>query len=193
MQFRLTKKFAKDIKISQLREPIDTISPLDDWFIDVIRVSRKKVAMVTHAKSTYTFFIPYELAGGAKAIPEAIIVSLRYLLHRHDVTGYSESIDALMTSEPIFCKTVDRKILGHMNDYKRCSDYILETEGIYAAEVAMADMPICINSIHTCPIEKLGELLERPDKLMSSYKRKRLQLNDTGYDNFESKTKGFDS
>lgn len=175
MQFRLTKKFAKDIKASQLCEPMDTINPLDDWFIDVMRVARKKVAMVTHAKSTYTFFIPYELAGGAKSIPESLIVSLRYLLHRHDVTNYEESLDALMTSEPIFCKTVDRKILGHMNDYKRCSDYILDVEGIYAAEAAMADMPICIDSIHTCPIEKLGELLGCPEKLMSSYKKRRLQ------------------
>lgn len=174
MQLRLTKKFAADMKVDQLCEPVIISNPLDDWFIDVIRVARKKIAMITHAKSTYTFFIPYELAGGAKAMPEALIVQLRYLLHRHDVINYSDDVDALMASKIRFCKTVDRKILGHMNDYKRCSDYVLEREGVYAAETIIADIPICLDSIYTCPIEKLGELLGCSDKLMSSYKRRNI-------------------
>jgi len=38
----------------------------------VFLIHRKKIAMITHAKSIYTFFIPYAAVGGAKAIPECI-------------------------------------------------------------------------------------------------------------------------
>ncbi len=45
-QFRLTQKFAKDLRITNLEDPQDTVSIFDDWVIDVIRVQRKKVAMM---------------------------------------------------------------------------------------------------------------------------------------------------
>ena len=63
VQFRLTKKFATDIRVTQLTSPCDVTLILDDWFIDVIRVKRKKVAIATHAKSLITFLLPYEQAG----------------------------------------------------------------------------------------------------------------------------------
>ena len=65
-QFRFTQKFAADCKIKQLHEPTSTIHPLDDWFIDRLIINRKKIAIITHGKSTFTFFIPYAEAGGAK-------------------------------------------------------------------------------------------------------------------------------
>lgn len=76
-QFRLTQKYAKDYKIKELSEPAVIAHPLDDWFIDVIRANRKKIAMVTHAQSTLTFFIPYSEAGGAIFIPKHIVFRLR--------------------------------------------------------------------------------------------------------------------
>jgi hypothetical protein len=38
------------------------------------------MAMITHAKSAYSFFTPY-VTGGVKAIPESIRVLLRAFLH----------------------------------------------------------------------------------------------------------------
>ena len=55
IQFRLTKKFAHDCKIIKLSDPIATEHPLDDWFIDRMIVDRKKIAIITHAKTAFTF------------------------------------------------------------------------------------------------------------------------------------------
>ena len=48
--------------------------PYDNWFIDVIRAHRKKIAMIRHAHSLLTFLIPYAEVGDTKAIPDSIPV-----------------------------------------------------------------------------------------------------------------------
>lgn len=121
-QFRLTQKVAIDCKIKRLLEPATTVHPLDDWFIDRMIVDRKKIAMITHAKSTFTFFIPYADAGGAKEITSYFKNQLKALFQRNSLPALALEIDNLFAEAPIFTKTVDRKVLGHMNDFKRCSE-----------------------------------------------------------------------
>jgi hypothetical protein len=120
-QFRITKKFATDCKIKQLIEPVITTHSLDDWFIDRMIVNRKKIAMITHGKSTFTFFIPYANAGGAKEIVAYFVNQLKDLFQRNSLPALALDVDKLFAEKPIFAKTVDRKILGHMNDFKRCA------------------------------------------------------------------------
>lgn len=121
-QFRLTQKFASDCKIKQLLEPVNCDNPLDDWFIDRLIVDRKKVAMITHGKSAFTFFIPYADAGGAKGMIDYFKKQLKSLFLRNSLPALALEVDKLFTDEPTFTKTVDRKILGHMNDFRRCSE-----------------------------------------------------------------------
>lgn len=121
-QFRLTQKFATDSSIKQLLEPVSTTHPLDDWFIDRMIVDRKKVAMITHAKSTFTFFIPYAEAGSAKGMITYFKNQLKQLFEHNSLPTLALEVDKLFAEEPIFTKTVDRKILGHMNDFKRCAE-----------------------------------------------------------------------
>jgi hypothetical protein len=121
-QFRLTQKFATDCKIKQLLEPVITTHPLDDWFIDRMIVHRKKIAMFTHAKSTLTFFIPYADAGGAKGLIAYFTNQLKNLFQRHSLPELALEVEKLFASEPAFTKTIDRKILGHMNDFRRCAE-----------------------------------------------------------------------
>lgn len=120
-QFRLTQKFAADCKIRQLNNPAITTHPLDDWFIDRMIADRKKIAMITHGKSTFTFFIPYADAGGARKIISCFKMQLQELFQKHSLPVLAMEIDKLFTGECIFTKTVDRKILGHMNDFRYCS------------------------------------------------------------------------
>lgn len=121
-QFRLTQKFATDCKIKKLPEPVVTPHPLDDWFIDRMIVDRKKIAMITHAKSIFTFFIPYADAGSAKEMITYFGFQLKKLFQRNSLPALIVELDKLFAEETTFVKTVDRKILGHMNDFKRCAE-----------------------------------------------------------------------
>ncbi len=172
-QFRLTKKYAKDCRITTLAEPSLVTHPLDDWFIDLIRVNRKKIAMATHAQSTFTFFIPYTEAGGAAAIPEYISILLKKFLYNHELSDWAKKIDDLFNHPIDFCNTVDRKILGHMNDFKCCADSCIDDSSYYSNTINLDQVFETINSMpvnfaaageYIYPIEILGKLLGHPLK-----------------------------
>lgn len=119
-QFRLTEKFARDLKVSTLQEPTNPLLLLDDWFVDVIRIDRKKVAMVTHVDSRLTFLLPYVNIGGASSVPACTGVLLAQFLIENDLSEQAEEAERLFEKPLIFCKTQDRSVLGHMNELKRC-------------------------------------------------------------------------
>lgn len=124
-QFRLTQKYAKDRGVKRLDEPPVTTHPLDDWLIDVIRIQRKKVAMVTHVQSIFTFLIPYGEVGGALAIPGAIGALLQHFLYEHDMAKWIPAVEKSFSEEAHFYKTINKKVLGHMNDFKRCIEHFI--------------------------------------------------------------------
>jgi hypothetical protein len=119
-QFRLTKKFSIDCKINNLLSPSNSSSIFDDWFIDTVVVQRKKVAMATHSKSLLTFLLPYAQVGGAKSVPACISVMLKKFLYENDLEVNEKHINYLFSTPAIFCQTSDRKVLGHMSDFKHC-------------------------------------------------------------------------
>lgn len=163
-QFRLTQKFATDCKIKQLIEPVITAHPLDDWFIDRLIVDHKKVAMITHAKSTFTFFIPYTDAGGAKGVINHFKNQLKTLFLTNSLSDLALTVDKLFTSDTTHTKTVDRKILGHMNDFRRCSEpYPGDPYPIDWLDKAerINNMPINAGSRDVSyPIERFNKLLD---------------------------------
>lgn len=141
------------MKVSKLGSPILSTSILDDWFVDIIRVQRKKVAMVTHAKSLLTFLLPYEKVGGAKSIPDAIVILLKNFLKEHELDVSEEQINKIFSSPHVFCKTDNRKVLGHMNDFKRCIEVRIHYDGLNFDAIKWDDI---MHSINNMPIGTQG-------------------------------------
>ena len=146
-QFRLTKKFATDIGISKLETPIHRIEAVDDWFIDVLRIQRRKIAMVTHAKSLVTFLLPYKHVGGAKAVPNQVGRLLKQFLRDNNLPQLDNQIDQIFQKVPTFCKTDNRKILGHMNDFKRCVEARIYYNGLKFDAIDWNDTMHAINNM----------------------------------------------
>lgn len=178
-QFRLTQKYAKDCHVSVLSDPQPIEHPLDDWFIDVIRVNRKKIAVATHAKSAFSLFIPYAEAGSAVAIPEGIGILLKEFLCFHDLLEWAEQIDVLFSGTVRFCKTIDRKILGHMNDFKRCIACYVQYSPVCVHPIHWGQIADMINNMpvnlaaaggYIYPTEALGQLLGKSIKKTAANK-----------------------
>jgi hypothetical protein len=81
-QFRLTQQFARDLKVIIDESPDATPHPLDDWIADadVLRVERKKVAIVTHVQTLISFIFPYHAVGGAKNVLEFLPLDIEEYL-----------------------------------------------------------------------------------------------------------------
>jgi hypothetical protein len=168
LQLRLTQKFAKDLHITVLTEPRAVASIFDDWVIDVVRVQRKKVAMMVHVKSLLPFFIPYQNVGGAHNISQAFGMLLSGWVIKKGYTKHCRAISELFSQPVTFCKTADRKVLGHMNDFKRCAPFAWQDVGfdnINWEEQTnnLSDMPItmCSQLAFSSPGRLMLDLLER--------------------------------
>jgi hypothetical protein len=120
-QIRVTRKFATDLHLKVLPEPVRKASPLDDWVIDLLCISRRKVAMVTQAQTFFTFFIPYTDVAGAKNVVAGLQGKLERWLYDFGFERYIEELNRVFAEPVVYCKTQDRRMLGHINDFKRCT------------------------------------------------------------------------
>lgn len=168
-QIRITQKFAVDCRCGKLQNPRKRNSFFDDWVIDVFRISRKKVAIISHAQTLLTFLIPYSQVGGAKGIYECIPVLLQQFLYDHGFEEYLSEMEQVFASPLEYCKTQDRRMIGHMNDFKRCIIGQVQWKEISFEEIdwdeLMDDtnqMPINLHSVgFTSPIELINDALRR--------------------------------
>ena len=167
-QIRLTKKCVKKLKIKDPSEPASTMSPFDDWAINLIFIYRKKVAMITHVKSALTFILPCKQAGGIKGVIANIAVLLIRWLNENSLTEFIPQVKELFAQPFVFCKVQDRRILGIMNDFKRCvgcyrySNYE-DINWDYLSNITN-DIPIDVVKIWECksPKGEFFKILNRP-------------------------------
>lgn len=156
-QFRLTAKFAKDIKVEKLENPADVVPVVDDWVIDVIRINRKKAALITHFSTKISFIIPYVEVGGAKTIPDWIPIIWKAWLFDEGLSSLAQQIDQVFSGPIIFCKTNDRNVLGHMNDFKRSIECMVAMgDDLNEISSRLHKTPMkCKNGAYSTPIELL--------------------------------------
>ncbi len=126
-QYRLTQKFARHLKITRLQDPLPVASRVDEWCIDAVIFQRKRIAMATHVQSLLTFLLPYQLVGRVRNVPDCLPVLLNEFLLAHDLEKSAQQVDHTFSETPHFCKTTNRQLLGHMNDFKRCLSVMVQT------------------------------------------------------------------
>ena len=165
--YRLTKKFADDCKIKTLvPAPLQT-AILDDWIIDVFTVQRKKVAIVTHTKTLFTLLIPYCFVGGAQSVIKMFPRLLHLYLHQHHYGHIIQAESEPSSRDPVsFCKTENKRVLGHMKDFKWCIEG--QIEGLTFDRIDWDCVTRYVNTIpvniahigFTTPLELLETLLK---------------------------------
>lgn len=172
-QFRLTQKFAQDVGVENLQQPRVVTDFFDDWAIDYVIIQRKKVALITHVKSFLSFFIPYQTVSGSKNVPENIGIWLSRWLCQKNFKGVGDKVITFFKRPYTFCKTNERKLIGHMNDFKRCTKARIYYLELQYTQVDWDEEASVINSM---PIKTITSHLSTPEKLM-------LQLCREGSDN----------
>lgn len=159
-QLRLTAKFAKDMKVEKLENPADIVPVVDDWVIDVIRIHRKKVALITHFSTKISFLIPYAEVGGARSIPECIPAVWQAMLLDKGLEKLAHQVEPVFAGPISFCKTNDRSVLGHMNDFKHTIECM----------AAMGDdLDKIISLLHKTPMKCESSAYKTPIELLRAF------------------------
>ncbi|WP_341750239.1 DUF6933 domain-containing protein [Candidatus Tisiphia endosymbiont of Sialis lutaria] len=119
-QFRLTAKIAKALKVLELKNPNNCTKLYDDWYLDVTRISRKKVFIFMHIHSKIAFAIPSYEIGGINSLFECFALLLRDCLNS---LGYEEIAEQAYDyfcchiSQINFVKTNDKSTLRYVSNF----------------------------------------------------------------------------
>ena len=119
--------------------------------------------MITHAKSLLTFFVSYNEVGGAKNIPECIGVLLSQWLYDRNLEELGDQAVKIFKEPVIYCKTADRKLLGHMTDFKRCFEIGVNYHDKDFDDINFDEEAEAINNM---PVTTIRNQYSTPTKLM---------------------------
>ncbi|WP_157668049.1 DUF6933 domain-containing protein [Rickettsia gravesii] len=120
-QFRLTHKMAKELKIIQLNNPNNCATLYDDWYVDVMRVLRKKVIIFIHINTKIAFAIPIYEIGRIYSIFECLALLFRDFLYKLDLDEIAEQAYNYLNSPRSlinFVKTSDKSTLRYASTFK---------------------------------------------------------------------------
>jgi hypothetical protein len=73
-------------------------------------------------RRSFTQNIFHTHAGSAKGMITYFKNQLKELFQRNSLPALALEVEKLFAEELTFTKTVDRKILGHMSDFRRCAE-----------------------------------------------------------------------
>lgn len=153
LQLRLTQKAAKDLKVTTLEVPVAQDNLFNDWFINVFVAKRKKVIIFTHCLTKLSFFSLYSEVGGYKNLPTALKIHLTKYLEKIGYSNLQMQIEALFDGAHKYCKTIDKKVLSHMNDFVHGVKGYIEYANIKGHQLDWEDIT---RRIQDTPMNSMG-------------------------------------
>jgi hypothetical protein len=136
MIIRVTKKLAKKLKINELGDVDYEVHPLAEWYGHLFKAGRLQYIIFTNAYSLYTAVIQGKGITNTRSLLDVSFAYLDQLLRNE---GCGEIMGKYITpSSGIIdiCKTVNRGVLGSMNDMIFHSRYFLLEEGLTPYELS---------------------------------------------------------
>lgn len=124
----------------------------DDWYVNLFRLRRKQCVIFTHAGSLYSFIVIGVRKQDLARISQVFILELEFQLKR-DSFPHECNVELLERFWDIqIGKTVNRSILGSMNDMINCADYLLNSQRLDVETL----IPEINQSINTTPFKSIG-------------------------------------
>lgn len=150
---RCTQKVLDDLgmKASELTEPGEVEGVLKEWYVNLLRIERRKCLLFVEATTLYVFLIPGVVKKDVANLPTLFAEQLQVNLRRD---GLPETVVARVAGlEPFhLTKTRDRRVLGSMIDLTHHYRYHIASVG----GLAHADMQELNRRMNRIPMSMLG-------------------------------------
>jgi hypothetical protein len=128
-QFRLTDRMALELKIETRGMPNKCDQPYDDWYVDIIRIQRKKVYIFMHVATRMAIAVIGQDIGGLANLFNAFPILLRDRLLAVDKLKYATKaydIADFFTvpfSQFSFTKTDNKSLIRYVADFSFILEY----------------------------------------------------------------------
>jgi hypothetical protein len=128
----------------------------DDWYANLLWVERRKCLLVTHARTLFSVFLPDVTVADLRPPGPFVVAAIRAALRAEALPG--DALGALDADEVTVAKTLDRRVLGTMNDHAVMAEHFVAAAGGLArcdVEALNHQLHRTINSLtgYTPPIE----------------------------------------
>lgn len=165
---RCTQKLLKEIGIavSSENEVFDIQTGLGDWYVNLIRIDRRKNLLFTNENTLFSFLVPKVLKKDILDIKNKFIANLVYNLQYEGFEGSLITSIEEEYSKIMFGKTKSKSVLGSMNDIATHVRFILSNPELLK-EPELGDINRELNRIphgplgYKFPIEVLKEKFEK--------------------------------
>lgn len=127
-------------------------SPLDTWYANLLRISRRKCVLFTHAESLFSFLTFDASKARLKNLDAVFCERLQEAMMRE---GFDPSvIERLMGryEDARYARTDNRKVLGSMNDLTSLYKHHILSQG----GADYCDLPATILKLNRVPFSPLG-------------------------------------
>ncbi len=115
---RCTQKLLKEIGVKNPpdNEALGKETGLGDWYVNLLRINRRKCLLFTNEKTLYSFLVPKVLKKHILNIRNEFLVNLVYNLRYEGITNDAISFVEKEYSNIGIAKTKSKSVLGSMND-----------------------------------------------------------------------------
>lgn len=126
-QLRLTIKMQKELKVIHLQDPTNNpIRLYDDWYVDIVRIMRRKIFIFMHINTRVGLAIPSYEIGGAQNLLECFPLYLREFfshLNYEEIAIEAYNFFNDPQFEITFTKTDNKSILRHITTFKNILEF----------------------------------------------------------------------
>ncbi|MFQ5569157.1 MAG: hypothetical protein ACE5G0_05755 [Rhodothermales bacterium] len=157
---RCTQRVLDDLgmKAGELTEPGAVEGVLKEWYVNLLRIERRKCLLFAEATTLYVFLVPGVVKKDLENLPALFTQQLRVNLRRD---GTPETVVARVAGvEPFhLTKTRDRRVLGSMTDLTHHYRYHIASVGGLTASVgglAHVDIQELNRRMNRTPMSMLG-------------------------------------
>lgn len=164
---RCTRKLQQEmgLKTRDIAEPIVVpAEPLAEWYADLVRVGAKKIIVFTHASTLFTIVALDVHRQEIRSLAELLMTQLQTVLTHLEYSKNDLEEIARLGADSTYASTVDRQILGSMNELIRSLKFYVEDRGIEnsnATDLSMWLSEILLGAIdYEKPIDRFRKLLK---------------------------------
>lgn len=126
---RCTRKLRSEMGVAagSVIEPIAVpIEGLAEWYADLVRVGAKKIIVFTHARTLFTFVALDVNRQAIQALDQLLMTQLQAVLPHLEDSQTGLKVIAHLSGDYTYAPTVDRRVLGSMNELIRSLRLYLE-------------------------------------------------------------------
>lgn len=118
---RPTASLAKRMKVKLEPSFAESTTALGDWYAVDLVLNRKQFVLAVNSKSRLGLVLA---AAPYVSFPERLLQRLQEVLNSYEVPKEKIEAEIHSMSEFVLAKTLDKSILGSMNDYRKNLEYM---------------------------------------------------------------------